>query len=618
MRQQPRAQGFLLPGKYGWSLDPLLQYLDKVAAKEDLGIDLSTLRIQDQDILFEGSYSIESPNGTVTFYMQGGRLVAIAFADDVCLLAEDMEGAQTLMNAAQEYYVAASATLCAPKSIYTSNHKQQSWEIVLTLPAGAHDEREKVMDLCRNWRNQRATETGWRQNMPHNAVQAGRTPGTVKIQSDWLFLQQLGDSVKWLHASVAPLDYASSLLHHLTLSDISIAYKVLHRPLHLVNPKSGGREYLKWVEPTASFRYLGIQLSASLNWDAEYKYLLDQLNPILRQIKLGRKLGLAWDVFVQAASAKVLGLVSYHVTVVPFSPDRMATLNNKITEAFKVTAAASPHQMRCPQPIGLGIPDMTLRAAQTRIQLALTTLHSNNMEGHALRWCLRAIQLRSASGCFPWEDTTFWCPPAVQGFVEAVSQSLQQVDLRIRTVSSLFRPCRASPTPTFEQGVRLETPLWMRRLIQQYMHNRKLSSGTSLHHLDCHRRALSSLGAGPYLLDVPRGELPPLTRTELWTDKVVPRSAVQLPANVSISDGTGNGVVGMCQISDASIYALLSRIHAGDTSVEAELAGLIRSLESLMARASEGHRLIRGVSTATVRLRFGFCSKLVMLHLIPC
>jgi hypothetical protein len=107
----------LSPGKYGWSLDPLLQYLDKVASKEGLGIDLSTLRIQDQDTLFEGSYSIETPHGTVTFYMQGGRLVAIAFADDAGLLAEDMEGAQTLMNAAQEYYVAASATLCAPKSI---------------------------------------------------------------------------------------------------------------------------------------------------------------------------------------------------------------------------------------------------------------------------------------------------------------------------------------------------------------------------------------------------------------------------------------------------------------------------------------------------------------------
>ena len=119
----------LSPGKYGWSLDPLLQYLDQVAKAEGLGIDLNTLRIQDQDILFEGSYSIETPNGTVTFYLQGGRLVAIAFADDVCLLAEDMEGAQTLMNAAQEYYVSASATLCAPKSIYTSNRRRQPWEM---------------------------------------------------------------------------------------------------------------------------------------------------------------------------------------------------------------------------------------------------------------------------------------------------------------------------------------------------------------------------------------------------------------------------------------------------------------------------------------------------------
>jgi len=37
---------------------------------------------------FEGSYSIEAPHGTVVFYTQGGRLVAIAFADDVCLIAK--------------------------------------------------------------------------------------------------------------------------------------------------------------------------------------------------------------------------------------------------------------------------------------------------------------------------------------------------------------------------------------------------------------------------------------------------------------------------------------------------------------------------------------------------
>ncbi len=34
----------LSPGKYGWSLDPLLACLDKVAMKHHRGIDLATLR----------------------------------------------------------------------------------------------------------------------------------------------------------------------------------------------------------------------------------------------------------------------------------------------------------------------------------------------------------------------------------------------------------------------------------------------------------------------------------------------------------------------------------------------------------------------------------------------
>ena len=105
----------LSPGKYGWSLDPLLVYLDKVAAKHQLGIDLASLRLEGQEIPFEGSYSIEAPHGTVVFYTQGGRLVAIAFADDVCLIAKSPDEAQILLHHAQYYYVSASATLCAPK-----------------------------------------------------------------------------------------------------------------------------------------------------------------------------------------------------------------------------------------------------------------------------------------------------------------------------------------------------------------------------------------------------------------------------------------------------------------------------------------------------------------------
>jgi hypothetical protein len=86
------------------------------------------------------------------------------------------------------------------------------------------------------------------------------------------------------------------------------------------------------------------KVPATLDWGPEYQVLLNKLNPLLRQIKAGRKLGLAWDVFVQAAATKVFGLVTYHTAVVPFGPAIIARLNDKITAAFRITESASPHQ----------------------------------------------------------------------------------------------------------------------------------------------------------------------------------------------------------------------------------------------------------------------------------
>ena len=60
-------------------------------------------------------------------------------------------------------------------------------------------------------------------------------------------------------------------------------------------------------------------LTANLCWDFEYHYLLDKLNPLIRQVKAARKIGLAWDVFVAAVDSKVVGLTNYHMGVVPFT-----------------------------------------------------------------------------------------------------------------------------------------------------------------------------------------------------------------------------------------------------------------------------------------------------------
>ncbi len=110
---------------------------------------------------FEGSYSIEAPHGTVVFYTQGGRLVAIAFADDVCLIAKTPDEAQILLHHAQYYYVSASATLCAPKSVWTGTKTPDPWKIELRL----HDQAtvsdyQSLEGHCRAWRRGRAAALG--------------------------------------------------------------------------------------------------------------------------------------------------------------------------------------------------------------------------------------------------------------------------------------------------------------------------------------------------------------------------------------------------------------------------------------------------------------------------
>ena len=275
-----------------------------------------------------------------------------------------------------------------------------------------------------------------------------------------------------------------------------------------------------------------------------------------------------------------MGKVTYHTAVVPFGSDRMQCLNNKITAAFMITESASPHQMRCPQPIGLGIPDLATRTAQQRINLAITALHSRGMEGQALRWCLRTVQ--GATGRFPWEAAAFWVPPAVNGFVGAVTQSLQEVDLLIRTSSSLFPQKDGEPDEgSYELGISLDAPVAQRIRLVQHMANGHRVSKATLENLERQRTTLALRGLEKHLLEVPRRPLAARSRHPLWTTRQSLHPAATLAQYTSISDGTGNKVIGMCQISGGAQFPTLARIHAGDTSVESELAGLIFSLEAL-------------------------------------
>ena len=188
----------LSPGKYSLSLDPLLVYLDKVAAEHGLGIDLSSIKVDHELLPFEGSYTIDAPHGSVTFFTQGGRIVAIAFADDVCLVAKTPAEAQVLFHHAQYYYTAASATLCAPKSVWTGTHEPEAWQIELSFPSTATDEEVAVLaSQCRAWQRARSSAGGKRTDVPHTDVREVKGLGVI-LSRDQLYLEGLGDSVQWL------------------------------------------------------------------------------------------------------------------------------------------------------------------------------------------------------------------------------------------------------------------------------------------------------------------------------------------------------------------------------------------------------------------------------------
>ena len=87
-----------------------------------------------------------------------------------------------------------------------------------------------------------------------------------------------------------------------------------------------------------------------------------------------------------------------------------------------------------------------------------------------------------------------------------------------------------------------------------------------------------------YIRTTPRDELLAWSRTELWNEFATPVDAPNLPPGISISDGTGDKAIGCCQLDDTSNLAIIGRLHAGDSSGESELLGLIFSDRALKAR----------------------------------
>jgi hypothetical protein len=209
-------------------------------------------------------------------------------------------------------------------------------------------------------------------------------------------------------------------------------------------------------------------------------------------------------------------------------------------------------------------------------------LHSRDMEGQSLRWRLGVLQRVRNLPDFPWSILRTPPPGQPSSFVDGVTTSLQHARLCIRTDSTMY-PCGATMLdPHWERGLRADTPAWAREELACLL--RKFPNAT---HKDLLRRKnwprfqdLQRL-----FTDTPMPEHPgEFTRSPLWKSTAVPFQAAPLPRFTAISDGTGAGTIGTCQLSDDSNMATITRVYAGDTPCESELVGIIQSHASLRAR----------------------------------
>ena len=111
--------------------------------------------------------------------------------------------------------------------------------------------------------------------------------------------------------------------------------------------------------------------------------------------------------------------------------------------------------------------------------------------------------------------------------------------------------------PHWERVLQADTPAWAREELACLL--RKFPNAT---HKDLLRRKnwprFQDLQR--FFTDTPMPEHPEFTRSPLWRSTVVPFRAPPIPKFTAISDCTGDGTIGTCQLSDASNMATITRV----------------------------------------------------------
>ena len=146
--------------------------------------------------------------------------------------------------------------------------------------------------------------------------------------TSWPILSALGDEVSRDGQMVEDRRTGTSLSHLRNLGWTG-QNKEMSRPFHFIDIRTGLRDYLQMVQPTAAFRYLGAQVILHLNWRKHSDKVKADLNKLTRQVT-GAKMTWGPELLSVATVGKIMGTARFAFTFVPIRTDVVRQLDASI------------------------------------------------------------------------------------------------------------------------------------------------------------------------------------------------------------------------------------------------------------------------------------------------
>jgi len=465
------------PEKYVICIDPLLRYLQ---------------RYKEQG-LYIGEGKTPPWLGKGVPVCIGDWLVAVLFCDDMLVVSGTHAGLQLLLDKAGEVYDFAGSRQVAYKSYAGCSVEmcppqvrlhQGNWsalrlreETIQWMTRTGNEVKEGVDMLI--WATKHLLQRG--EEVVLRVTEDGPWKSVLVGNTSWPILTALGDEVIRDGHRVED-QRTGTLLHHLWELGWTGQHVVENRPFHFTDIRTGLREYLQTVAPTAAFRYLGAQVSPHLNWSRHSEKIKADLRKLTRQV-VGAKMTWGPELLSVATIGKLMGTARFAFTFVPVETDTVRRLDNRIAKALSSSHGfgygISPWQVRQAPPLGVSMPSLTATQRQTYVQHAFSMLNSDLEEGQQTRLSLQEYGAkRGIEGCplaIPLHPLEVRQEGPQDEYWDLVRELMSQMDIAIDPKDSDSRtrpapwqiaiPTRASGQITASKQKELQAG--MRKLVRQ-------------------------------------------------------------------------------------------------------------------------------------------------------